>query len=482
MSADKHELRDTFHYKGVWWLPETPEKRVHGTLFYTPQEIKLELSGGLREVDMQKLGIVEIPPSTPVIYGSAETLGQCTLFQNGESSKTMPLGGQPTSSTWESRMLFTGVHISDPLNFEYSDWTIAFDGLEEWIGVGPFRWDNTKNGQRPVEVTAHYVQPEIISVKIVSLHAQLRIDYAVNVSLSIFRSLTLEHSTFVILQPDSPKQLEWYFKSLRDIQNFFLFCIGEPVFPKMITAHVLSQEQEEEESPRKEISVYFRVPHIREQERLSPALMPMPLRSIRHMLPEMLNHWFSKGEKLQDAYNLFFSTIYNTESFVQSVFLSLTQALETYSRAVHDALYLPSAEYEKVSVALNSAIPSDTPQDLKVSLKSRIRFGNEYSLRKRLMMIMNSLEEKTTKLICDDTARFIARIVDTRNYLTHYTEELREKAVKNNDLQFANYRMQLLLTILLCKEMGVNETSIRSVLMSNSKWLQLIHLHLAKGS
>jgi hypothetical protein len=475
MPSDQNDFFATFQRKGVWWLPDAPDKLVHGTLTHTEHNTTLELAGALREVDIQKLGRVEEPPPTPVIYGHTEKVGRCTLFRNQESVMSMPLGGQPTSSVWQSRMLFVGAHIPDPATVEFSEWSVAFTGLEEWMGVSPFPTrEFTPEGQRPLKATIRYVQPEIISVSVASLGAKLEFDYDLGITGSLYRSLELEHTASVVLRPDGPKRLEWYFSTLRDVQNFLLFCSGEPLYPKRVEARVLNEERA--------VRVYYHDPHRREQEALSPHQMPMPLPHIRHMLSEMVNNWFTRGEKLRDVYGLFFSTVYNTELYAQSVFLSLTQALETYSRAVHEARYLAPDEYEKVAAALVAAIPSDAPADLKASLKSRIRFGNEHSLRNRLKGIVNSLEEETLKLICNDPQRFVNRVVDTRNYLTHYSDELREKAIKGAELQIANYRMQLLLTILLCKELGVFEWSVRDMLKDNPKWVQLIHLHLANGA
>ena len=211
--------------------------------------------------------------------------------------------------------------------------------------------------------------------------------------------------------------------------------------------------------------------------------MLLPLGVIPHMFSTMLNAWFDKAEKLRDVYNLFFGTFYNDEMYLESVFLALIQVLETYSRSVTESRYVSESDYQRIAAAPSAAIPADTPNDLKQSLKNKIKYGNEYSLRKRLKKIIDSLEPDTVKLICADPARFRDRIVDTRNYLTHYTDELKDDAIRGSGLFYANLRMQLLLTILLCKEMGVsNESSIRARLMENPRWLQLIHLYLARDS
>lgn len=490
MTFEKSEFFDTFQHKGVWWLPDLPEHRVHGTLTHTESETTLELFGSLRDEDIETTGRVTIPKPTTVIYGHLEGEGPCTLFRNSRGSVRMPLGGKASSSSWSSRMLFIGIHLPDPASAEFCDWTVAFTGLEEWVGTSPFQQEESPEGEATLTRTVRYVQPETIAVSIPSADMNLDLEFGLSITGNMYRSLTLSRTPYLVLRPRSPRQLEWFYATLRDVQNFLLFCIGQPAYPKSIVAHIPAKEQETEnkghegKKPPKETSVrvYYHYQHYREQRALSPAQMPLPLPSICHMLSEMLNHWFSKGEKLRDVYGLFFSTIYNAELYTQSVFLSLTQAVETYSRAVHEAIYVAPTDYEQISKALGEAIPRDTPADLKTSLKSRIKYGNEYSLRKRLKEILSSLEAETVGLITNDPNRFGNRIVDTRNYLTHYSEELRGNAISGTDLQIANYRLKLLLTILLCKELGIIESSVREMLMTNPDWLQLIHLHLRNGS
>ena len=57
------------------------------------------------------------------------------------------------------------------------------------------------------------------------------------------------------------------------------------------------------------------------------------------------------------------------------------------------------------------------------ALKSRIEFGNEHSLGKRLTLMGKTLTEGTRTLIAADRKRFLRNVVDTRTYLTHYTSD-----------------------------------------------------------
>ncbi len=60
------------------------------------------------------------------------------------------------------------------------------------------------------------------------------------------------------------------------------------------------------------------------------------------------------------------------------------------------------------------------------------------------------------KSILETNPNFINEVVDTRNYLTHYTDELKEKALHGPRLLEANELLRALLTSLLYRRLDVD--------------------------
>lgn len=114
-----------------------------------------------------------------------------------------------------------------------------------------------------------------------------------------------------------------------------------------------------------------------------------------------------------------------------------------------------------------TAIPAGTPAPLRDALKSRIKYGNEFSLRKRLNEIFAGIGPQNTALIAPNSATFISDVVDTRNYLTHYSDDLKEQTLEGADLFNANLRLKILLTILLLRELGIDEGLITELVSSH---------------
>ncbi|MDN5873075.1 MAG: hypothetical protein L0H29_01670, partial [Sinobacteraceae bacterium] len=65
--------------------------------------------------------------------------------------------------------------------------------------------------------------------------------------------------------------------------------------------------------------------------------------------------------------------------------------------AIADGTYMSPEDYEAVRHALATAIPSSVGADHREALKSRIKYGNELSLRKRINGLAGYLQ-KTNQL------------------------------------------------------------------------------------
>jgi hypothetical protein len=185
----------------------------------------------------------------------------------------------------------------------------------------------------------------------------------------------------------------------------------------------------------------------------------------------MFEAWFSKAELLRAVYTLFFGSMYFSDMYPRFHFLNLIQAIETFHRNIRKGQYLTETDFEPIRTALTSAIPEGVGSDLRAALTNKIRYGYEYSLRKRLGQLFAELEPQTIKLITDDPATFAGKIVDTRNYFTHYTDELKKLAFEDDEVHYANYKLRVLLIILLLKEIGLSEAIIREAVCHNRELL-----------
>jgi hypothetical protein len=166
-------------------------------------------------------------------------------------------------------------------------------------------------------------------------------------------------------------------------------------------------------------------------------------------------------------YTLFFGSMYFSTMYPRFHFLNLIQAVESFHRDMRKGEYLSQEAFEEIRVTVTNAIPKEIADDFRQSLKSRIRYGYEYSLRTRLRHLFEELEAPTVLLMTQNVNDLRNRLVDTRNYFTHYAAELKKVAFDGDSLQYANYKLRVLLVILLLKEVGLDEAVIRDAICGN---------------
>ena len=150
--------------------------------------------------------------------------------------------------------------------------------------------------------------------------------------------------------------------------------------------------------------------------------------------------------------------------FSEARYLFLMQAIDAFSRVMTNATYVEDGEYQLIRAALSAAIPSETPADLRASLRSRIKYGNEFSLRKRLALLLRGLEPATRELICPNLDEYVERVVHTRNFLTHYSEDAEARPWPSELYYYVGSSVAMLLTILLYKCLDFTEVEIRSMI------------------
>jgi hypothetical protein len=146
---------------------------------------------------------------------------------------------------------------------------------------------------------------------------------------------------------------------------------------------------------------------------------------------------------------------------IEVQFLLLCQAFESYHRQMGEGLYVGKQDYSRIVALIAAAIPSDTPADLRQRLERTLIYGNEYSLRKRLKVALGTLSPPVKSAVVHGPTDFVSTVVDTRNYLTHWSNESKPGAAHGGFLPHLVRLMRLLVFSLLVKELGLDPTVVQ---------------------
>jgi hypothetical protein len=194
--------------------------------------------------------------------------------------------------------------------------------------------------------------------------------------------------------------------------------------------------------------VYQSLPYVERVADPSQHKMLFMYSDVSDSLQEKLTSWLSAYKVFQPALALYFSARAGEHKYLDSRFLSLAQAIETYHRRTSNEQLMDGREFGKLVATQIDACP--TPQ--REWLEGRLAYGNELNLRKRLKQILDPFKES----FGDRTARkrFVDSILTTRNYLMHYDVKLKDKAARGEDLYRLCLRMEVLLQLHFLFELG----------------------------
>jgi hypothetical protein len=133
-----------------------------------------------------------------------------------------------------------------------------------------------------------------------------------------------------------------------------------------------------------------------------------------------------------------------------------------------------------IKQALSNAIPKNVTADHRDSLKSRIKYGNEISLRKRLDALVQRLSAPLRQRILGSRGLIPQSWVETRNYYTHWDESSRESVLDGTAMHRAGVRLKHLLRALYLDVAGIPQASIEQALDGTNRESQyLIQLNNA---
>ena len=108
-----------------------------------------------------------------------------------------------------------------------------------------------------------------------------------------------------------------------------------------------------------------------------------------------------------------------------------------------------------------AVIPQELNSDFKASLKSKLKYHNEYSLRKRIKTFICSHKELLPDI---NESYYSSKVTDTRNFFAHRTLELQENTATGSELYEITQNLNIIIKIILYEIIGFEKTEIEAIL------------------
>lgn len=438
---------------------------VPGRLSYDPLKgVNLELAGSPTGDDLHAL--VKMP-YLPTLYGrlvngTLLTLVDCiiTNTQMGAGAVALP------TALFANRML-VGAHVENLDQLNIKSYTVEFSSLANWTCASPVKLDMpTTDGKCP-GVDIRFRHPDPIDIDLPERDFDLNISHVWKTSQPSGSFAIHWHAGVTITAHDSMvladgSQIAW------QCQNLMSLLIGDDLSVKSIAIKPLDPVSEG--TIGSQLQLIYRQRGEHDHPDLHAAQMLLPYSLVKEDFPQIVAKWFMRSEQAVLATNVLFGSQLLQSPALNVKFLAITQAAESYHRSLGTGVYMKQDEYEAAIKAFLSHMPTVIRGDHKQSLKKRLEYGNEHALRKRLTEMLKRIPKDARSRIAGHVPKFVTKVVDTRNYFTHYDHASEKKALKGKDALVACERLRILVVANLLHDLGIKDETVLSVLERNREF------------
>lgn len=462
-------MDENFEVQGLFWLESKEDFKVGGTLFYENNEIELELIGSFNDDFFSDLDINLERIYGISKYGEKFTLKELTI-KNTDSSAPGYL-----SERYSVREFYVGDWIELEEEKFYS---CIFDltYLTEWIGKHAFKY-------RSIPTTNNKLKEQISFDSNEISHFELELD-KINATIKethIFTNnphknkVTWNYNSYIKLTPHNcSKPLSWYQENIRSFQELIVLFVNKPVNFKSI--YFSGREQIipglNQPIPSK-IKYFFSQRSITVDKKYSNNLNLINFRDIEQEIDKIFSNWWEEKESLEVFFDLYFDYFYKP-IYLDGALLNSIQSLEIYHRLKFEGNVIDKLEYKTLYEKLLIDIKSDYPIEFQNVVQNKLNHGNEISLANRIKEILGTMASDNLEKVIGDPEqqkRFVRKLVDTRNYLSHYDSKGKKNLIIDNYEKFYTLqRIRAINALILFKAIGINEDLATDQILKNKNF------------
>lgn len=448
---------------GYWWLPGKKNDMVVGTLsIEDSNELRLDLVGCLNGVwEWQEL------KKYPIILGIADgklfTLVDC--YQTG-SSISMP---GFSSQCFRPTLAYAGAHFDRIDDMLFNELTVEYSHLTTWTGISGITPEYLVRDGTMEQYRVIYRPPETLQVALPD--GDLILTHTFQVDGDGRRQITLGQTNILEYQTPSPKMFDDLYRGfIYPMQNLLSLATMTANYPVSVQVHTPQKTIQSNDgvSYPMPIKILFGFgkegPPTSRQELISSDML-FCLQDIRNCFDRIMTRWFTIATELDSALEVFFAIQYNPRMYLEHRFLNSIQAIEVYHRCRNKNRQLPDDVHEKLVNLCVSAVPEQHENFIREALK----YTNEPRLRHRIGEVTQDVKVTMSETGVE-TKRFIQKVIDTRNYLVHRDESLKNSVADGEELYAITQVLDFLFRECLLKELYFPDEDIRVLLTRNGRF------------
>jgi hypothetical protein len=258
-------------------------------------------------------------------------------------------------------------------------------------------------------------------------------------------------------QPPLPlSEFQWRIDACKDLLSTATLAICQ-------VDELRLQPAGDDGAPAMALGTWHAVPIFTDPSSRSWPEMLFSANDIRDRIQEVFSTWLQNARALNVVRSLYLSAVYG-KAFLELKLIYLTQAAEAYHRRCYDGLYMDEVEFAaRVSQPLTEGIPPGLDSSLRQSLQNRLKYGNEYSFRKRLGVLLAEHEAALSSIVPEPRG-WTGIITDHRNAFTHNpVVDDQPHSIDHEEIIRCNYVLQTLLEMCFLKSAGVTAEQTKTL-------------------
>jgi hypothetical protein len=444
--TEQVELSKSYEYLGTWWKASDPKRTHRGVLKLTPNGISLNLDGernslvGFLNYNSSKDG----PINGMALDGRKFTLTKA--FSGGGSFSV-----QETHKIF-SNLCVIGGYFETDANIKFDNLTVYLSQFENWLQFTPFKSrDNFIKGIHSVS----FRHPDtLFEIEVQSIPGRIRTAHSMSFSGGFFEKIEWTHLPGITIETNALIDESKLWDLTYSMEQLFSLLLGFPVHPKFINC---SNKRGAPELFNIYFSLYGKAGIGSEDYDAYEVIMPLP--KIKSKLPKIFNAWFSLALKERPLRHLFSGRFSESGKYTTAHFLNYMQALEIYARINFHKPLMNINKFSKVRAALLSAIPGNISRVEVGELEGKIKNMNQPSLRQRMKELISALPKGAREPFGFDDS-YIAKLVNTRNFFTHYSLKPTRGIFSENELMRVIDKLACLLIVVQLRSLGLSPTEV----------------------
>ena len=461
-----HSMNDNIIFRGVWWLPNKPDEKVYGALIQTQfkNELLLETEDyGVRTIENY---FDEKLKTNNIFLGESLHRQKITLMNvvAQYSSCYFPYA----KGRFFIEYVFFGEHFKTPEDIKFKQIKTQYNHLPEWLNINGFKLNFGE--EKNIFCRLEYKIPKEIKIKL-NEKTTLKFSFGVvgPTNYVVVNEQKITQDTFVMFECVEKYNFKTYLHLNKVFRDFLTLAtqkhtqienivgiIETKLVSKIVTFNI-----------PKEIKIITRLNPIKKNttSEILHFEMLFSFKDIEEDYESIIKNWFENYSKLGLLIHSYFEFIYNPDNNLEYTFLALIHALEGYHRVNYGGCYYGKKKYaDEILPLLKKSIPENLAEGHKEALKSKLNYGYEYSLIKRLNDILTDystiLDKKDTKKI----KKHIPIIVDIRNYYVHQDTTTFHGTPKAKDVLKYTLLLKRIIEYSFFRNMGLNSEKIKKLM------------------